>query len=70
MFETWNNNLRRSARSHGAGAAAFLYIVVKCIRSGAPAAAEALGRRRLAGMDAPADAGTLPQLSRPRRVLH
>ena len=37
----------------------FLYIVLKCIRSGEKAPAEAVGRRGFAGVDASADAGAV-----------
>ena len=62
MFETWNKISSIGAFGFGLSQLLFLYIVVKCHPQRRARAAEAVGRRRLARVDAPADAGALPHL--------
>ena len=67
MFETWNKISSIGAFGFGLSQLLFLYIVLKAIRSGEKAPAAALGRRRFARVDAPADAGARTTRSKRRR---
>ena len=62
MFETWNKISSIGAFGIGLAQLLFLYIVLKTHPQRRARAAEAVGRRRFARVDAPADAGAVPHV--------